>query len=111
VWINLGEVESLTGATNQAREHFDQALALARQYGMPMEEARAMEGLGRSHLRDQIRGDATSFLRQALAIYQRIGAPNAEGLRQLLAEVASDTGSHRPSAGGGDLAASRLRSC
>jgi tetratricopeptide (TPR) repeat protein len=57
VWINLGEVESLTGATSQAREHFDQALALARQYGMPLEEARALEGLGRSHLRDQIRGE------------------------------------------------------
>ena len=110
IWINLGEVESLTGATSQAREHFDQALALARQYGMPLEEARALEGLGHSHLHDPARSDATSFLRQALAIYQRIGAPNAEALRQLFAEVASDTDSHRPSAGGGDLAASPLRS-
>ena len=57
---------------------------------MPLEEARALEGLGRSHLDDDGRGDAITFLRQALAIYQRIGAPNAKSLQQLLEEVAEE---------------------
>jgi tetratricopeptide (TPR) repeat protein/transcriptional regulator with XRE-family HTH domain len=98
VIINLGEVESETGATTQAREHFNQALALARRHTMPLEEARALEGLGRSHLHDHNRSDAVTFLRQALAIYQRIGAPNAQCVQRTVNELASETGSGTPPA-------------
>jgi hypothetical protein len=65
---------------------------------MPRDEARALEGLGRSHLDDQNRGDATELLRQALAIYQRIRAPNAAGLQQTLEGLTSETDSRRPTA-------------
>jgi hypothetical protein len=43
----------------------------------PPDEARALEGIGRSHLQDGHNSQATACLRQALAIYQRIGAPAA----------------------------------
>ncbi len=91
VLINLGDLESLTGAATQARDHFDEALAIARRYGAPLDEARALEGLGRSHLRDHNRADGITCLRQALAIYQRIGAPNAQSIRQALHELESET--------------------
>ena len=37
-------------ASQQARDHHSQALALARELGAPLEEARALEGTGHSHL-------------------------------------------------------------
>jgi hypothetical protein len=36
-----------------------------------------LEGLGHSYLQDGNPGQATEYLRQALAMYQRIGAPAA----------------------------------
>jgi len=42
----LGELSSRTSATGQAREHHTRALAIARDIGVPSEEARALEGLG-----------------------------------------------------------------
>lgn len=60
-----------------------------------MEEARAMEGLGRCQIQDGNPAEATTQLRQALAIYQRIGSPNAVGLQQFLDEIAAEPGSRR----------------
>ena len=51
---------------------------------MPLEEARALEGIGRSHLQDGNRGQAAAHLRQALTIYQRIGAPRARQVQETL---------------------------
>ena len=50
----------------------------------PLEEARALEGIGRSHLHDGNVGDGAAKLRQALAIYQRIGAPDAQRVQETL---------------------------
>ena len=48
----------------------------SRELGTPHEEARALEGIGRSLLgRDP--AEAAVRLGQALAIYQRIGVPDA----------------------------------
>jgi tetratricopeptide (TPR) repeat protein len=47
---SLGELSLRTEATPEARRH-GQALAIAREVGAPLEEARAMEGIGRSLLR------------------------------------------------------------
>jgi tetratricopeptide (TPR) repeat protein len=100
-YLNLGEVESITGATTAARDLFNQVLPVARQQSLPLEEARALEGLGRSHLHDKNLGDAIPFLGQALAIYQRIGAPNAERVQQTLRQLESQTGRHGVSASTG----------
>jgi len=46
-----GQPATRTSATGQARDHHSQALAIAREIGAPLEEARALEGIGHSHLR------------------------------------------------------------
>jgi hypothetical protein len=63
------------GPPRQARQRHTQAFAIARDFGIPLEEARALEGIGQAHLQDGNRSDGQAHLRQALAIYQRIGAP------------------------------------
>ena len=71
---NLGELQSQTQYSQQARDHHTQALAIARDLGVPLEEARALEGIGRCHLQDGNPGEGPTRLRQALTIHQRIGA-------------------------------------
>ena len=78
---SLGELSSRTLASHRARDQHTEALAIARDLGVPLEEARALEGIGRSHLQDGDRGQAAAHLRQALTIYQRIGAPRPAGPR------------------------------
>jgi Tfp pilus assembly protein PilF len=49
-----------------------------------VEQARALEGIGRCHLRQEQPGPAASRLREALAIYQRIGSPRAQDVETTL---------------------------
>jgi hypothetical protein len=48
-------------------------------------EARALAGIGRSLL-DRDPAEAAGYLRDALAIFQRIGSPAAQGIQDLLDE-------------------------
>jgi tetratricopeptide (TPR) repeat protein/transcriptional regulator with XRE-family HTH domain len=66
-----------------ARGHYRAALSLARQINSPLEEARALEGLGRSYLASSP-DEGTRFLNNALAIYQQIGSPNAGRVQKAL---------------------------
>jgi hypothetical protein len=52
--------------------------------GAPLEEARALEGIGHSHLQDGNRGEGGAHLRQALAIYQPIETPGAQHVQETL---------------------------
>ncbi|GII92203.1 ATPase [Sinosporangium siamense] len=70
---DLGELHHSPG-------RFHEALAVARTIGAPLQEARALEGIG---LR-QPPGDGTPLLRQALAIYRRIGSPRARRITDVL---------------------------
>jgi len=81
---SLGELSSRTSESRRARDQHTEALAIARDLGVPLEEARALEGIGHSHLHDGSRGQAAAHLRQALAIYQRIGAPRARQAQETL---------------------------
>ena len=74
---SLGELSLRTSAAGEAARHFGQALAISRELGTPSEEARALEGIGRSLLGGDP-AEAATKLRQALAIYQRIGVPDAQ---------------------------------
>ena len=80
----LGELATRTANTTQAREHHAQALAVARDIRAAPEEARALEGLGQAHLHDGSPGQAAGPLREALTIYQRIGAPAARRVQEII---------------------------
>jgi tetratricopeptide (TPR) repeat protein/DNA-binding XRE family transcriptional regulator len=80
---SLGELSLRTSAAQEARSHHAEALAIARELGTPVEQARALEGMGRCLLhRDP--AEAAAHLRQALEIYQKIGAPGARLVRDTL---------------------------
>ena len=81
-----GEVEALnetgtlhqaTGNLHQARSCHQQALDLAHQIGSSWDEAHARAGLGRCALGAGDTAEAAGSLRQALAIFQQIGAVEA----------------------------------
>jgi len=80
---NLGGLSLRTSATQQARDYHSQALAIARDLGAPLEEARALDGIGHCLLSDDT-AEAAVYLRQALAIYQRIGVPGARPVQDTL---------------------------
>jgi hypothetical protein len=90
---SLGELSSRTAETLQARDYHSQALAIARDLDAPLEEARALEGIGHSHLRDGHIGEGIAHLKQALAIYQRIGTPRAWPVQETLQQHAPNPAS------------------
>jgi Flp pilus assembly protein TadD len=61
----------------------EQALYLARQIGSTWDEAHALAGLGRCALAAGRTSEADTALRQALAIFQRIGAGEAAEVNAL----------------------------
>ncbi|HEY6478901.1 MAG TPA: tetratricopeptide repeat protein [Streptosporangiaceae bacterium] len=81
---SLGELASSTGQAGPARRRHGEALAIAQEIGTPLEEARALAGIGRSLLPGRP-AEAAGHLRQALAIYGRIGSPEARRIRDTLA--------------------------
>jgi tetratricopeptide (TPR) repeat protein len=103
---DLGELLARSPASRQARDHYTQALAIARDIGDPLEVARALEGIGRYNLQDANPVEGLAYLQQALTIYEQIGAPYAgrveEVLREHRAEAAGPTrasdGSRQPGA-------------
>ncbi|MET9507875.1 cyclophane-containing RiPP biosynthesis TPR protein HaaT [Streptomyces flavidovirens] len=84
-----GTLSGSSGEPDVARLHFDEALRLAREIRCPLEEARALEGIGRCELAAGQRGRAGEVLRGALVVYGRLGAAEAVGeLERLLAAQA-----------------------
>ena len=93
---NLGRLSSRTSATRRARDHHNQALLLARDIGVPLEEARSLEGIGHSHLQDGHPGKGLECLRQALGIYQRIGSPRAQRVHETLRQYGQEPATLSP---------------
>jgi len=93
---NLGRLASRTAEGRLARSHHSQALSLARGIGTPLEEARALEGIGQSHLQEGNPDLAVTPLRQALAIYQRIGSPYAQRVQETLRQHGAGRRPDRP---------------
>jgi Tfp pilus assembly protein PilF len=81
---NIGDLLGQALTSHQARHHHSQALAIAHDIGAPFEEARALEAIGRCHLHDRNPAEGTAYLRQALTIYQRIGAADAGRVKKSL---------------------------
>ena len=82
--INLGELLFLSSAYREARGYFAEALDIARDIDTPVEEARALEGIGRCHVQERNPRQAAADLRQALAIYRRIGASETQRVETTL---------------------------
>jgi hypothetical protein len=73
-----------SGCHPDALARHREALCLAREAANPLEEARALEGIGRCGLGALDAGDGRTHLRQALAIYKRLGVPE---LAQVIAAL------------------------
>jgi hypothetical protein len=71
-------------APRGARDQHTRALAIARDISAAPEQARALEGLGRAHIQGGNHDKGLDCLRQALTIYQRIGAPGARRVQETL---------------------------
>ena len=80
---SLGELSLRTSAAEESQGQHAQALAIARELGTPGEQARALEGIGRSLLH-RAPAEAAAHLREALEIYQKIGAPAARSVQDTL---------------------------
>ncbi len=87
--INLGELRSVSPAHDDAHGYYAQALSIARDISAPVQEARALEGIGRFHIQEGNLHQGATHLRQALAIYRRIGAPEARRVETTLLESPS----------------------
>ena len=79
----------LDGGDARAHGRFQDAFRFSRQVRNPLEEARALEGLARCALRQSDTGEAARQLRAALAIYHRLGAPEAEVAEATLASLSA----------------------
>jgi tetratricopeptide (TPR) repeat protein len=77
---------------DDALNHHLQALRLAEDIHSPLEEARALEGIARCRLRVLDAEDGEARLRQALAIYRRIGAPEAQQVTTTLIDLRATAG-------------------
>jgi len=95
----LGELSLRTSATGQAHDQHTRALAIARDIRAAPEEARAIEGLGRAHIQDGNHDIGLDCLRQALTIYQHIGAPAAQRVRATLGNPSWPASTKRPGPG------------
>ena len=82
--IDLGELLFLSSAYREARGYFTNALVIARDIDTPVEEAKALEGIGRCHVQEGNPSQGATDLRQALDIYRRSGAPDAQRVETTL---------------------------
>ncbi len=81
---NMGEVALASGKRGEALAHYGRARSIAATISAPREEARAMEGIGQCHVQEGQAEQGAELLRGALAIYQRIGSPQAQRVEEEL---------------------------
>jgi hypothetical protein len=84
---NLGTLAWDWPEAGDAFSHHQQALEVARDIGAQLEQARALEGMGRCLVRDCHVGNGHAHLREALTLYQRLSVPQAKDVRALLAAL------------------------
>jgi tetratricopeptide (TPR) repeat protein/transcriptional regulator with XRE-family HTH domain len=84
---SIGEMELARAAPGAAATCHEQALAIAVAAAVAVEEGHAREGIGRCHLHAGRVAEATDWLQQSLAIYQRIRSPDAHRVSAVLASL------------------------
>ena len=80
---NMGETW-LASSDAQALRCHEKALVIAREIASPLEEARALEGMGQYFLQNKQPDEGISTLQQALGIYQKLKSPNAQRVASVL---------------------------
>ncbi len=93
------DTQAALEAADQARDHHARALAIAPEISAPLEEARALEGLGHCLLRGGNPGDAAAHWQRALTICQRIGAPDVRRIAETLRQHGISTAPPPPPSG------------
>jgi len=89
---DLGRVSLAAGDRDEARERHERALKIATELGSLPEEAHALEGIGRC-LHDQRQPIAAeAHLRRALALYERVGSPKVQEIRDTLRDLGHPAG-------------------
>ncbi|MEW2620918.1 tetratricopeptide repeat protein [Streptomyces sp. NPDC048106] len=83
----VGALRLICGDPGQAQAHYERALELARTIHNQLEEARALEGVARCCELTSSYPAALSSLREAVSLYQRIGAAEAPAAAQYLAQL------------------------
>ncbi|MBF6332979.1 tetratricopeptide repeat protein [Nocardia transvalensis] len=78
-----------SGDLRQALATYDEALSTARNIQNPLEQARALEGSARCRVHLGLRARAKADLREAVTLYESIGAPETESAATYLAELSS----------------------
>lgn len=85
---NLGRLAWDWPDAGNALSYHKQALALARNIGAQLEEAHALEGIGRCLAQDRYTAEGLAHLREALALYETLGVPQAQTVRTMLTTLA-----------------------
>jgi tetratricopeptide (TPR) repeat protein/transcriptional regulator with XRE-family HTH domain len=85
----LGNLLLAIGLPGNARAEYTAALGLASEVGDRYEQARAHHGLARAYDAAGDTSEASHQWRQALAVYTRLGVPEAAQVRQQLAGTAN----------------------
>lgn len=81
-----GTLLRTSGEPAEARGRYERALRLARDVRCPLEEARALEGIGRCDWGADGSAPAVEALREAITVYRRLGADaTADEVERLLA--------------------------
>jgi tetratricopeptide (TPR) repeat protein/transcriptional regulator with XRE-family HTH domain len=79
-YIHLGALWLDRGDSEQARRHYQKAMDHMGQDGAIIDRGRVLEGIGRCDLAEGRTAEGAAALRQALAIYERLGAAEAARL-------------------------------
>jgi tetratricopeptide (TPR) repeat protein len=85
---NLGRLAWEWPEAGDAFSYHQRALRLAREIGALVAEGRALEWMGRCLIQDSYAGCGRAYLREALDLYERLGLPDALGVKAALAALA-----------------------
>jgi len=83
----LGEAAFLSGDYEQALHRHGQALIIAEETGTTSQRARAHVGIGQALRAQHSTDDARTHFETALALYEKLGIPEAQEVRQTLTEL------------------------
>jgi len=87
----MGALLAETDGPTEAMAPYAGALTLAREIKSSLDEADALHGIGQCHLQTGDIEHGLDCLRQALRIYQKIGAPGAERVQESLRIYGGDS--------------------